>query len=122
MKAIVKDNSSNILFRIKEDAKNCLSILMGKAEEFSKDSLDDYEASDYETVQALKESEKLINKVATEYESSIGIPSQPKKKSITKTSAKKITEPKANVINPSINRTANTDKSISLIKGFDNER
>lgn len=50
MKAIVKDNSNNILFRIKEDAKSCLSILMGKTEEFSRDSLDDYETSDYETV------------------------------------------------------------------------
>lgn len=122
MKAIVKDNSNNILFKIKEDAKNCLSILMGKTEEFSKDSLDDYEISDYDTVQALKESERKINKVATEYESSIGIPSQPKKKNITKTTSKKITEPKATIVNPSINRTANTDKSISLIKGFDNER
>lgn len=122
MKAIVKDNSNNILFRIKEDAKNCLSILMGKTEEFSKDSLDDYETSDYDTVQALKESERKINKVATEYESSIGIPSQPKKKNITKTTSKKITEPKATIVNPSINRTTNTDKNISLIKGFDNER
>ena len=122
MKAIVKDNSNNILFKIKEDAKNCLSILMGKTEEFSKDSLDDYEISDYDTVQALKESERKINKVATEYESSIGIPSQPKKKNITKTTSKKITEPKSTIINPSINRTTNTDKNISLIKGFDNER
>ena len=122
MKAIVKDNSNNILFRIKEDAKSCLSILMGKTEEFSRDSLDDYETSDYETVQALKESEKKINKVATEYESSIGIPSQQKKKNITKTTSKKVVEPKTNVVNPIINRTTNTDRNISLIKGFDNER
>lgn len=122
MKAIVKDNSNNILFRIKEDAKSCLSILMGKTEEFSRDSLDDYETSDYETVQALKESEKKINKAATEYESSIGIPSQQKKKNITKTTPKRVTEPKTNVINPIINRTTNTDRNISLIKGFDNER
>lgn len=122
MKAIVKDNSNNILFRIKEDAKSCLSILMGKTEEFSRDSLDDYETSDYETVQALKESEKKINKAATEYELSIGIPSQQKKKNITKTTPKRVTEPKTNVINPIINRTTNTDRNISLIKGFDNER
>lgn len=122
MKAIVKDNSNNILFRIKEDAKSCLSILMGKTEEFSRDSLDDYETSDYETVQALKESEKKINKAATEYESSIGIPSQQKKKNITKTTPKRVAEPKTNVINPIINRTTNTDRNISLIKGFDNER
>lgn len=122
MKAIVKDNSNNILFRIKEDVKSCLSILMGKTEEFSRDSLDDYETSDYETVQALKESEKKINKAATEYESSIGIPSQQKKKNITKTTPKRVAEPKANVINPIINRTTNTDRNISLIKGFDNER
>ena len=122
MKAIVKDNSNNILFRIKEDVKSCLSILMGKTEEFSRDSLDDYETSDYETVQALKESEKKINKAATEYESSIGIPSQQKKKNITKTTPKRVTEPKTNVINPIINRTTNTDRNISLIKGFDNER
>ena len=122
MKAIVKDNSNNILFRIKEDAKSCLSILMGKTEEFSRDSLDDYETSDYETVQALKESEKKINKVATEYESSIGIPSQSKKKNIAKTTSKRVVEPKANFINPIINRTTNTDRNISLIKGFDNER
>ena len=122
MKAIVKDNSNNILFRIKEDVKSCLSILMGKTEEFSRDSLDDYETSDYETVQALKESEKKINKAATEYESSIGIPSQQKKTNITKTTTKKVAEPKANVINPIINRTTNTDRNISLIKGFDNER
>mgnify|MGYP004486846925 FL=1 len=122
MKAIVKDNSNNILFRIKEDAKSCLSILMGKTEEFSRDSLDDYETSDYETVQALKESEKKINKAATEYESSIGIPSQQKKKNITKTTPKRVAEPNTNVINPIINRTTNTDRNISLIKGFDNER
>lgn len=122
MKAIVKDNSNNILFRIKEDVKSCLSILMGKTEEFSRDSLDDYETSDYETVQALKESEKKINKAATEYESSIGIPSQQKKKNITKTTPKRVAEPKTNVINPIINRTTNTDRNISLIKGFDNER
>ncbi len=122
MKAIVKDNSNNILFRIKEDAKSCLSILVGKTEEFSRDSLDDYETSDYETVQALKESEKKINKLATEYESSIGIPSQPKKKNTTKTTSKKAPDPKANVINPIINKTTNTDRNISLIKGFDNER
>lgn len=122
MKAIVKDNSNNILFRIKEDAKSCLSILMGKTEEFSRDSLDDYETSDYEAVQALKESEKKINKAATEYELSIGIPSQQKKKNITKTTPKRVAEPKTNVINPIINRTTNTDRNISLIKGFDNER
>lgn len=122
MKAIVKDNSNNILFRIKEDAKSCLSILMGKTEEFSRDPLDDYETSDYETVQALKESEKRINKVATEYESSIGVPSKQKKKNIAKTTSKKVAEPKANIVNPIINRTANTDRNISLIKGFDNER
>ena len=122
MKAIVKDNSINILFRIKEDVKSCLSILMGKTEEFSRDSLDDYETSDYETVQALKESEKKINKAATEYESSIGIPSQQKKTNITKTTSKKVVEPKTNVVNPIINRTTNTDRNISLIKGFDNER
>ena len=122
MKAIVKDNSNNILFRIKEDVKSCLSILMGKTEEFSRDSLDDYETSDYETVQALKESEKKINKAATEYELSIGIPSQQKKKNITKTTTKKVAEPKTNVVNPIINRTTNTDRNISLIKGFDNER
>ena len=122
MKAIVKDNSNNILFRIKEDAKSCLSILMGKTEEFSRDSLDDYETSDYETVQALKESEKRINKVATEYVSSIGVPSKPEKKNIAKTTSKKVAEPKANIVNPIINRTANTDRNISLIKGFDNER
>lgn len=122
MKAIVKDNSNNILFRIKEDVKSCLSILMGKTEEFSRDSLDDYETSDYETVQALKESEKKINKAATEYESSIGIPSQQKKTNITKTTSKKVVEPKTNVVNPIINRTTNTDRNISLIKGFDNER
>ncbi len=122
MKAIVKDNSNNILFRIKEDVKSCLSILMGKTEEFSRDSLDDYETSDYETVQALKESEKKINKAATEYESSIGIPSQQKKKNITKTTSKKVVEPKTNVVNPIINKTTNIDRNISLIKGFDNER
>lgn len=122
MKSIVKDNSNNILFKIKEDAKSCLSILMGKTEDFSGNSLDDYENSDYETVQTLKESEKKIDKVATEYESSIGIPSQPKKKNITKTTSKKVTEPKVNVVNPIINRATNTDRNISLIKGFDNER
>ena len=122
MKAIVKDNSNNILFRIKEDAKSCLSILMGKTEEFSRDSLDDYETSDYETVQALKESEKKINKAATEYESSIGIPSQQKKKNITKTTPKRVAEPKTNVINPIINRTTNTDRNISLSRGFDHDR
>lgn len=122
MKSIVKDNSNNILFKIIEDAKSYFSILFGSSNDFSQDSLDDYENLDYEVVQALKESEKLINKVATEYESGIGIPSQSKKKNITKTASKKIAEPKANVVNPSINRATNTDKNISLIKGFDTER
>lgn len=120
MKAIVKDNSNNILFKLKEDVKSCLSILMGKTDEFSKDSLDDYENSNYEIVQALKESEKQINKVATKYEASIGVPTQVKKKNINKTTSKNIVEP--NVVNPTINRSEYTDKNISLIKGFDNER
>lgn len=120
MKAIVKDNSNNILFKLKEDVKSCLSILMGRTDEFSKDSLEDYESSDYEIVQALKESEKQINKVATKYVSSIGIPTQVKKKNMNKTTSKSIVEP--NVVNPVINRNINTDKNISLIKGSDNER
>ncbi len=122
MKTIVKDNSNNILFRIREDTKNFFSILFGNSSDFFGDSLDDYKNLDYEVVQALKESEKLINKTAIEYESSIGIPSQSKKKNITKTTSKKISESKSNAVNPIINRTTNTDRNISLIKGFDNER
>ena len=45
-----------------------------------------------------------------------------KRENITKTTPKRVAEPKTNVINPIINRTTNTDRNISLIKGFDNER
>ena len=63
MKTIVKDNSNNIFFKIKEDLKNCLSIFDDKTEATS---LDEYESSDFETVQILKESDKKLNKLATE--------------------------------------------------------
>ena len=52
MKTIVKDNSNNIFFKIKEDLKNCLSIFDDKTEATS---LDEYESSDFETVKILKE-------------------------------------------------------------------
>ena len=117
MKAIVKDNSNNILFRIKEYLKSILedfkSVLNGKIEATS---FDEYESSDFKIVQILKKSVKESDERGNELRDSIGVPSKQKKKNMTKT------KPKTNVINPIINRTTNTDRNISLIKGFDNER
>lgn len=123
MKAIVKDNSNNILFRIKEYLKSILedfkSVLDGKIEATS---FDEYESIDFKIVQILKKSVKESDERGNELRDSIGVPSKQKKKNITKTTSKKVVEPKTNVVNPIINRTTNTDRNISLIKGFDNER
>ena len=123
MKAIVKDNSNNILFRIKKYLKSILedfkSVLDGKIEATS---FDEYESIDFKIVQILKKSVKESDERGNELRDSIGVPSKQKKKNMTKTKPKWVAKPKTNVINPIINRTTNTDRNISLIKGFDNER
>ncbi len=124
MKTIVKDNSNNIFFKIKEDLKNCLSIFDDKTEATS---LDEYESSDFETVQILKESDKKLNKLATELRESIGVTSKPNSKQKNKEQFKSSTTAKRNssigTINPILhNNSTNTiDKHISLIKPNERE-
>lgn len=128
MKNIAIQSSNNRFFKVQEEIKNFLSIIMGNIEESAQEE-QDFEhfmqnaASQEEAsqIQELKESSSRLDRKAQNYQQNIGIPTR---KTQPRTSKKNVPEEHTtfNTIKPISPKTISNDSIHRIMDDFNSER